>query len=102
MMFPMPRIGAADGRAQAKPALRDCLEAVLQQSDQLIGSVIDGLNSAKPQPLASSKGHAKSNVSATIAGSSQAQTHAVEYLKSNLQAVKITFASELRGAQGYN
>ncbi len=98
MMFPMPRIGAADGRAQAKPALRDCLEAVLQQSDQLIGSVIDGLNSAKPQPLASSKGHAKSNASATIAGSSQAQAHAVESLKLNLQAVKTTFAAELRGA----
>ncbi len=99
-MFPMPRIGVADERANAKPALRDCLEAVLQQSDRLISAVIDGLSSAKPQQLGSSKGHATalSKGGNSLAGSSAAQQTAVEFLRLNAHEVRKTFAFELRAA----
>ena len=101
-MFPMPRIGVADERANAKPVLRDCLEAVLQQSDRLMDAVIEGLNSSKPQQLGSSKGHATGKGSgSTIAGTNAAQQQAVESLKSNATQVKQTFAVELRAALYY-
>ena len=99
-VFPMPRIGVADERANAKPVLRDCLEAVLQQSDRLMDAVIDGLSSSKPQQLGSSKGHATGQAKggATIAGTNLAQQRAVEFLKAHAREVKITFAMELRTA----
>ena len=99
-MFPMPRIGVADERANAKPVLRDCLEAVLQQSDRLMDAVIDGLNSSKPQQLGSSKGHATSQArgGSTMAGSNPNQQRTVEFLKAHAREVKITFAAELRTA----
>ena len=99
-VFPMPRIGVADERANAKPVLRDCLEAVLQQSDRLMDAVIDGLSSSKPQQLGSSKGHATGQAKggATIAGTNSAQQRAVEFLKAHAREVKITFAMELRTA----
>ena len=102
-MFPMPRIGVADERANAKPVLRDCLEAVLRQSDRVMDAVIEGLNSSKPQQLGSGKGHAKAQNkgSATIAGSNPAQQQAVEYLKIHATEVKQTFATELRAALYY-
>jgi Protein of unknown function (DUF1631) len=102
-MFPMPRIGVADERFNAKPVLRDCLEAVLQQSDRLMDAVIEGLNSSKPQQLGSSKGFAtaQSRGGATIAGSNPAQQRAVEYLRTHAAEVKITFATELRAALYY-
>ena len=102
-MFPMPRIGVADERANAKPVLRDCLEAVLQQSDRLMDAVIDGLSSSKPQQLGSSKGHATSRGSggSTLAGSNAAQQRAVEYLRIHAAQVRQTFATELRAALYY-
>ena len=100
MMFPMPRIGVADERANAKPALRDCLEAVLQQSDQLMASILDGLGSAKPQQLGSSKGHATGQApgGTKLAGANAAQIRAVQYLGLHGDAVKKAFAIELRTA----
>ena len=106
-MFPMPRIGVADERANAKPVLRDCLEAVLQQSDRLMDAVIDGLSSARPQQLGSSKGHATgpektgNKGGSTLAGSNQAQQIAVESLRTHATQVKQTFATELRTALYY-
>lgn len=99
-MFPMPRIGVADERANAKPVLRDCLEAVLQQSDQLMDAVIAGLNSSQPQQLGSSKGHAKGQPKGgtRLAGTNLAQQRAVEFLKAHAREVNITFAAELRTA----
>jgi hypothetical protein len=99
-VFPMPRIGVADERANAKPVLRDCLEAVLQQSDRLMDAVIEGLSSSKPQQLGSSKGHAtgQAKAGATMAGTNSAQQRAVEFLKAHAREVKITFAMELRTA----
>ena len=100
MMFPMPRIGVADERANTKPALRDCLEAVLQQSDRLMASILDGLGSAKPQPLGSSKGHATGQALGgnKLTGANAAQQQAVQYLGLHAEAVKKTFAVELRTA----
>lgn len=106
-MFPMPRIGVADERANAKPVLRDCLEAVLQQSDQLMDSIIDGLNSSKLPPQISSKGKGIGRNSAvgqsgpTLAGSNVAQQRAVESLKIHAVQVKQTFAAQLRAALYY-
>ena len=102
-MFPMPRIGVADERANAKPVLRDCLEAVLQQSDRLMDAVIDGLNSSKSQQLGSSKGHATAQArgGSTMAGSNPNQQRTLEYLKAHATEVKQTFATELRAALYY-
>ena len=99
-MFPMPRIGVADERANAKPVLRDCLEAVLQQSDRLMDAVLAGLGSSKAQQLGSSKGHAtgQAKAGASLSGTSLAQQRAVEFLTAHAREVKITFAMELRTA----
>ena len=47
--FAMPRLGLADDLTSSKPALRDCMEAVLLQADALMGTVIDGLNATQGQ-----------------------------------------------------
>ena len=100
MMFAMPRIGVADERANAKPALRDCLEAVLQQSDRLMATIVEGLGSAKPQQLGSSKGYATGQAQGgtRLSGATAAQQRAVEYLGLHIEAVKKSFAAELRTA----
>ncbi len=87
-MFPMPRIGLSDEKSKTKPALRDCIEAVLLQSDALITSVVDGLVAAKG--MTQGRSAQISKVPANKA--------AVEHLRSNLQVVKATFATELRTA----
>jgi hypothetical protein len=88
VMFVMPRIGLSDEKSKTKPALRDCIEAVLLQSDVLISSVIDGLIAAKG--MTQGRSAQISKVPANKA--------AVEHLRSNMQVVKATFATELRTA----
>ena len=87
-MFPMPRMGLSDEKSNSKPTLRDCIEAVLLQSDALISAVVDGLIAAKGQ--AQGRSAQISKVPANKA--------AVEHLRSNLQLVKAGFAVELRSA----
>lgn len=41
--FVLRRIGVADDRSSARPTLNACIEVVLEQSDQLINGVLDGL-----------------------------------------------------------
>ena len=84
--FAMPRLGLADDLTQSKPALRDCIEAVLLQADALMGSVIDGLSF--------SQGHTKGR--AALISLNPANKRAVEHLRMNAAAVKATFAEELR------
>jgi Protein of unknown function (DUF1631) len=84
--FAMPRLGLADDRTQAKPALRDCIEAVLLQSDALMSSVIDGLST--------SHGHTKGR--AALINLNPANKRAIEHLLMTAPAVKATFAEELR------
>ncbi len=87
-MFPMPRIGLADNSAGSKPALRDCIEAVLIQSDSLMDGVIAGLNATK----------SRSNSKAAHVSDNLANRAAVEHLRDNAKGVKETFAAELRTA----
>ena len=84
--FAMPRLGLADDLTQSKPALRDCIEAVLLQADALMGSVIDGLST--------SQGHTKGR--AALINLNPANKRAIEHLRLNAPAVKATFAEELR------
>ena len=84
--FAMPRLGLADDLTQSKPALRDCLEAVLLQANTLMDSVIEGLNSTQ--------GHTKGR--AALINLNPANKRAIEQLRHNAPAVKATFADELR------
>ena len=84
--FAMPRLGLADDMTQSKPALRDCIEAVLMQADALMGSVIDGLNATH--------GHTKGR--AALINLNPANKRAIEHLRMNAPSVKLTFAEELR------
>ena len=84
--FAMPRIGLADDMTHSKPALRDCIEAVLMQGDALMGTVIDGLNASQGQ----TKGRA------ALINQNPANKRAIERLRLNAPAVKATFSEELR------
>lgn len=84
--FAMPRIGLADDMTSSKPALRDCIEAVLTQGDALMGTVIDGLNASQGQ----TKGRA------ALINQNPANKRAIEHLRLNAPAVKATFSGELR------
>ena len=86
--FAMPRLGLADDLTNTKPALRDCIEAVLLQSDALMGSVIEGLNLSQAQP----KGRA------ALINQNPVNKRAVEQLRLHAPSVKASFASELRVA----
>ena len=84
--FAMPRIGLADDMTSSKPALRDCIEAVLMQADALMGTVIDGLNASQGQ----TKGRA------ALINQNPANKRAIEHLRLTAPAVKATFSEELR------
>jgi len=86
--FPMPRLGLADDLTAAKPALRDCLEAVLLQSDVLLEGVIVGLTASQTQ----TKGRA------AHINQNPANKRAIEHLSRHAQKVKDTFSEELRKA----
>jgi Protein of unknown function (DUF1631) len=87
-MFPMPRIGLADNSAGSKPALHDCIEAVLMQSDSLMDGVITGLNAPK------TRGNSKA---AHISDNADNRA-AAEHLRVQAREVRETFAAELRSA----
>ena len=82
----MPRIGLADDMTSSKPALRDCIEAVLMQGDALMGAVIEGLNA--------SQGLTKGR--AALIHQNPANKRAIEHLRLNAPAVKATFCEQLR------
>ena len=84
--FALPRIGLADDMTSSKPALRDCIEAVLMQGDALMGTVIEGLNSTQGQ----TKGRA------ALINQNPANKRAIEHLRLNAPAVKATFCEALR------
>ena len=84
--FAMPRLGLADDLTGSKPALRDCLEAVLMQGDALMGTVIDGLGAT----------HGQTKGRAALINQKPANKRAIEYLRLNAPAVKATFSQELR------
>ena len=84
--FAMPRLGLADDLTSSKPALRDCIEAVLMQGDALMGAVIDGLNATQGQ----TKGRA------ALINQNPANKRAIEHLRLNAPAVKAAFSGELR------
>ena len=84
--FAMPRIGLADDMTSSKPALRDCIEAVLMQGDALMGTVIEGLNTSQSQ----AKGRA------ALINQNPTNKRAIEHLRLNAPAVKATFSGELR------
>lgn len=92
MKFPMPRLGLADEQASVKPALRDCIEAVLLQADALIDAVIEGLQASKKQ----TKGRA------AHIHQRPANALAIVHLSLHGPAVKETFSAELRTALYYS
>lgn len=76
----------ADNTAASKPALRDCIEVVLMQSDNLMDAVINGLAAPKSR-TASKAAHVSENL---------ANKRAIDYIKFHSKAIKETFANELR------
>jgi Protein of unknown function (DUF1631) len=86
--FAMPRLGFSDEKVIAKPALRDCIEAVLTQSDALMGEVMAGLRAIKGQ----NRGRA------VVINQNPAYVKALNNLLDQEVAVKASFAAELRGA----
>ena len=86
--FAMPRLGFSDEKVSQKPALRDCIEAVLTQSDGLMGAVFVGLRAIKGQ----NRGRA------VVINQNPEYLNALEDLLEQEVTVKASFAAELRGA----
>ncbi len=84
----MPRLGFSDEKVQTKPALRDCIEAVLTQSDGLMAAVMKGLRAIKGQ----NRGRA------VVINQNPAYLKALDALLSQEIAVAASFHAELRGA----
>ena len=84
----MPRLGFSDEKVQTKPALRDCIEAVLTQSDGLMAAVMKGLRAIKGQ----NRGRA------VVINQNPAYLKALNDLLSQEIAVAASFQAELRGA----
>jgi hypothetical protein len=82
----MRRMGVSDDPTASRPSLHDCVEAVLEQSGELMDDVIQGLDIAANQ--VGSKG---SNVKQRSINSS-----AVEQLRRQAEAVRATFGVQLR------
>jgi hypothetical protein len=86
--FLMRRLGVSDDPTVYRPSLHDCIEAVLEQSGELIDDVLKGLNGAI-QP-------GQSKVSQI---NQRAISHsALEMLQRNAVAVRETFSVQLRVA----
>jgi hypothetical protein len=91
--FLMRRLGVSDDPTVYRPSLHDCIEAVLEQSGELIDDVLKGLGSAMQQS-------GQSKVSQI---NSRAISHsAMELLRQNADAVRETFSAQLRLAIYHN
>ncbi len=86
--FAMPRLGFSDEKVVQKPALRDCIEAVLTQSDGLMNAVLTGLRAIKGQ----NRGRA------VVINQNPDYLDALDALLDQEIPVKASFAAELRGA----
>lgn len=86
--FLLRRLGVADDPGGYKPTLQDCIEAVLSQSDALVGDIVGGLQS----PVASVKGR-----SAVMQFSAPTKS-AIEILIGKSDAFRKEFAKSLRAA----
>jgi hypothetical protein len=84
--FRMRRLGVSDDSTSYRPSLHDCIEAVLEQSGELIDDILSGLDIAANQ--------GKSKVSQ--AGQRAISRSAVEQLRSHADALRATFAVQLR------
>ncbi len=82
----MRRLGVSDDPTAERPSLHDCIEVVLQQSGPLIDDVIKGLDLAVNQV-----GSKSSKVNQRIV-----TPQIVEALRVQAQAVRETFAAQLR------
>ncbi|MDO9167089.1 MAG: DUF1631 family protein [Rhodoferax sp.] len=86
--FLLRRIGVADDQSGVRPSLQDCLEAVLQQADTLMGEVLEGLAALTAQKKGKEKG--------SFGDRAPANKLAIDSLCSQASAVKKTFAAQLR------
>ena len=86
--FAMPRLGFSDEKVAQKPALRDCIEAVLTQADSLMAAVLTGLRTIKGQ----NRGRA------VVINQNPQYLTALDELLAQEVSVKASFAAELRGA----
>ncbi len=86
--FMLRRAGVANESGSLKPSLHECLEAVLGQSDVLLGEVLSGLQAS----LFPAK-----NQNQRLQPNAPGKT-AIERLLANSEAVKKTFAAALRSA----
>ncbi len=84
----MTRLGFSDEKVSTKPALRDCIEAVLSQSDGLMTAVMTGMRAIKGQ----NRGRA------VVINQNPEYVKALDALLDQEVAVKASFAAELRGA----
>lgn len=91
-LLPSIRLGFADDKVKTKPEVRDCIEAVLFQSDGLIAAVFEGLRLIHAQPIEQSRGRA-----ATL-NKHPANRKALQDLLALEAAAKGSFKAELRGA----
>jgi hypothetical protein len=86
--FRMRRLGVSDDQTSYRPSLHDCIEAVLEQSGELMDDVLNGLAGS------ATKGKSKgSSVGQRSIGQS-----AIEQLQAQAEALRATFAVELRKA----
>ncbi len=84
--FMLRRLGVARDMGQTKPSLHDCLETILEQSDNLMDDVLTGLQLAL-LPANSKTLHALQNPAGRVA---------IEHLFAQGDVIKKTFAAELR------
>ena len=90
--FTLRRIGVADDPGQLRPGLQACLEAVLEQSDTLMQSVMDGL-------LEATSSQVKARASAATQTTDLAYAReAVKTLTESADQVKADFARHLHAA----
>lgn len=86
--FMLRRVGVANDSGSSKPSLQECLEAVLAQSDILLGDVLKGLQ-ASLFPIKTKAQHLQPSAAAKVA---------IEGLCTNERAVKLAFSTALRAA----
>jgi hypothetical protein len=86
--FRMRRLGVSDDATSYRPSLHDCIEAVLEQSGELIDDILSGLDVAANQGKAKVSQASQRSVSRTV----------VEQLHQNAEALRTTFGVQLRMA----
>lgn len=90
--FTLRRIGVADDPGHLRPSLQACLEAVMEQSDPLIESVVEGLLQSAIAPTQAKVSSATQTTPLAYA------REAAEYLSQHIGTVRAEFSRHLHAA----